>query len=123
MTCACTRRALEAQLEVKDAAIADARGGKNADKPAGSPTASGGSERGALPVDTPEDLDRLVKDWLSKVWPQAAQNFKYHKTIQPLRARRAAGGHARRPRPARQGLAVQGPAPRSLLSVCWRELV
>ncbi len=110
-----SRRALEAQLEVKDAAIADARGGKNAEKPAGLPTASGGSERGALPADTPEDLDRLVKDWLSKVWPQAAQNFKYHKTNQPLRARRAAGGHARRPGPARQGLAVQGPAPCSLV--------
>lgn len=65
-------RALAAQIEVKDAAIAEARSGKAAPAPGGpavglAPASGDGPERGALPRDTPEDLDRLVKDWLAKV--------------------------------------------------------
>lgn len=78
-------RALEAQIEEKEAAIAQAQsgGGKQAQTPAsplpaevGSPAASAESARGGLPKDSPEDLDRLVKEWLAKV--QDAYSCQMH---------------------------------------------
>lgn len=68
-----SHRALAAQIEERNAAIADAqRNGGKSQQPAAAVAmeADGGlpeSVRGGLPKDTPEDLDQLVKEWLAKV--------------------------------------------------------
>jgi hypothetical protein len=58
-------RALTAQIEQKDSAIADAQ--HNGSKVPQQLPGTAESARGGLPKDTPEDLDRLVKEWIAKV--------------------------------------------------------
>jgi hypothetical protein len=57
-------RALTAQIEQKDSAIAEAQ--HNGAKVQQQLPGTAESARGGLPKDTPEDLDRLVKEWIAK---------------------------------------------------------
>lgn len=61
----CLCRALAAQIEQKESAIAEAQhNGAKVPQPL---PGTAESARGGLPKDTPEDLDRLVKEWIAKV--------------------------------------------------------
>ena len=61
----CLCRALTAQIEQKDSAISEAQ--HNGAKVQQQLPGTAESARGGLPKDTPEDLDRLVKEWIAKV--------------------------------------------------------
>jgi hypothetical protein len=61
----CLGRALAAQIEQKDVAIVETQQNGAKSQPMLPGTAE--SAHGGLPKDTPEDLDRLVKEWLAKV--------------------------------------------------------
>jgi hypothetical protein len=63
----CLCRALTAQIEQKDSAIAEVQ--HNGAKVQQQLPGTAESARGGLPKDTPEDLDRLVKEWIAKVQP------------------------------------------------------